>query len=100
MNLRVLLLFNLLLQALDGVLTHYSLSLGAYEANPLVASAMEAWGVLWGLSYYKVLASLLLVLVYTLRRGREALATQGLTITASVYLCLQVVSLCQLSFSY
>jgi hypothetical protein len=98
MNLRVLLLLNLLLQAADGVVTHYSLSLGAYEANPLVASAMDAWGVLWGLSYYKLLASALVALVYALRRGREALAGKGLTITAAVYFYFQVVSLWQLSF--
>jgi hypothetical protein len=99
MNLRELLVLNLFLQLVDALLTYQSLSLGAYEANPLVASAMEAWGALWGLLYYKVLASLLLVMIYALRRGREVLAIRGLTITASVYACVAVLCLWQISFA-
>jgi len=99
MNLRMLLLVNLLLQAIDGIVTHYSISVGAYEANPLVASAMEAWGVTFGLWYYKVLATVLLLLIYALRRRGETLAIRGLSITAAVYLCFHLVAVGQLLIS-
>ena len=96
MTLRELLFWNLYLQLVDGLLGYLMISLGAGESNPLVIGAMHAWGIAGGILYYKVLASALVVLIYVLGRRRKMLATRGLTITASVYLCFVAVCLWKL----
>jgi hypothetical protein len=96
MRLRDLLTFNLFLQLTDGVVSYQAFALGAIEANPLVAAAILNWGVVWGLIYNKALACLLLLLIFALRRNRRLLATRGLSVTASVYMCAIIVCLWQL----
>jgi len=71
-------------------------ALGAAEANPVVAAAILNWGMIWGLIYNKVLACLLLLLIFALRRDRRLLAIRGLTITASAYVCAIIVCIWQL----
>lgn len=77
--------FNLLLQALDGILTYQVLSLGVPEANPFVATAIDLWGEAWGLFYWKFFACGLLVLIFTLRHKRRALTIRAFTLTSTVY---------------
>jgi hypothetical protein len=78
-------LLNLLLQLLDGLLSYHAVSGGVPEANPLVNSAISAWGIFWGLLYWKTLACVLLVLIFALRHRRRALTIKALTLTAAVY---------------
>jgi Domain of unknown function (DUF5658) len=87
MSLKDLLTFNLFLQFTDGLISYQAFALGAAEANPVVAAAIVNWGMGWGLLYNKALACLLLVLIFALRHNRRLLATRGLTVTASVYVC-------------
>jgi hypothetical protein len=96
MSPRDLLSFNLFLQFTDGLVSYQAFALGAIEANPLVAAAIVNWGMGWGLIYNKALACLLLFLIFALRHNRRLLATRGLTVTASVYVCTTIVSLWQL----
>ena len=46
-----------------------------------------------------VLATVLLLLIYALRRRDETLAIRGLSITAAVYLCFHLVAVGQLLIS-
>jgi Domain of unknown function (DUF5658) len=78
-------LLNLLLQVFDGLLSYHAVSEGVPEANPLVNSAISAWGIFWGLLYWKTLACVLLVLIFALRHRRRALTIKALTLTAAVY---------------
>lgn len=78
-------ILNLLLQAIDGILTYQVLSLGVSEANPFVATAIDLWGEVWGLLYWKLFACRLLMLIFTLRHRRRALTIRALTVTSSVY---------------
>jgi sugar phosphate permease len=87
MSVRDLLTFNLFLQFTDGLVSFQAYVIGATEANPVVAAAIVNWGVGWGLIYNKALACLLLFLIFALRRRQQLLATQALTVTASVYVC-------------
>lgn len=96
MSLRDLLTFNLFLQFTDGLVSYQAFALGAAEANPVVAAAIVNWGMGWGLVYNKVLACLLLLLIFAVRRNRRLLAMRGLTVTASVYVCAISVCLWQL----
>ena len=96
MSVRDLLTFNLFLQLTDGLVSYQAFALGAVEANPVVAAAILNWGMWWGLIYNKVLACLLLLLIFVLRRNRRLLAMRGLTVTASVYVCAIIVCLWQL----
>jgi len=93
MSVRDLLTFNLFLQFIDGFVSHQAFALGATEANPVVAAAIVNWGIGWGLVYNKALASLLLVLIFALRRNRHLMTIRALTVTASLYVCVIVVSL-------
>jgi Domain of unknown function (DUF5658) len=93
MSLKDLLTFNLFLQFTDGLISYQAFALGAAEANPVVAAAIVNWGMGWGLLYNKALACLLLVLIFALRHNRRLLATRGLTVTASVYVCAITLSL-------
>jgi hypothetical protein len=83
---------NLLLQIFDGLFTYHVLTQGIPEANPLVSSAIAAWGVVWGLVFWKVLACALLAMIFALRHLRQALAMQALTLTSTVYSCLFFIS--------
>ena|SRR2546425_10552641 len=95
-SLRDLLFLNLTLQVFDGLFSYQALSLGAVEANPLVAAAVLNWGVVSGLLYNKTLACALLLLIFVLRRKQPILAIQGLIVTASMYTCVAVASVWQL----
>ncbi len=88
-----LLVFNLLLQFFDGLMSYQVLSAGAAESNPIVDAAILNWGVILGLFYHKILACVLLVLIFVVGRRRQLLATQALAITASVYTCFGFVCL-------
>lgn len=78
-------IFNLLLQLFDGILTYQVLSLGIPEWNPLVATAIEQWGEVWGLLYWKFFACVLLFLIFALRHRRRALTIKAFTLTSTVY---------------
>ena len=78
-------LLNLLLQVFDGLLSYHVLSAGVPEANPLVRNAISAWGIIWGLLYWKTLACVLLLLIFMLRHKRRALTVKAFTLTAAVY---------------
>jgi hypothetical protein len=80
-----LLIFNLLLQAFDGTASYFFLSLGAEEANPLVESAIESWGLGLGLLFWKLFACILLFVLFSIRVYREALTIGALGLTAAVY---------------
>jgi hypothetical protein len=96
MSVRELLSFNLFLQFTDGLVSYQAFALGAIEANPVVAAAIVNWGMGWGLVYNKALACLLLLLIFALSRSQRLLAMQGLTVTASVYVCAIIVCLWEL----
>ena len=96
MSLRDLLSFNLFLQLTDGLVSYQSFVLGAVEANPVVAAAIVNWGMVWGLAYNKILACLLLFLIFVLRHSSRSLTHRALTVTASVYMCAIIVCLWEL----
>jgi hypothetical protein len=85
MNLRALLGFNLFLQLFDGTASYFILSAGEGELNPLVAAAIDAWGLLWALVYWKVFVCVLLVVLYSLKRYRPMLPLRSLTFIGIVY---------------
>ena len=80
-----LLLVNLALQAFDGVATYSGIRVGFGEGNPLLAHAMEAFGLVSTLVIAKVAACLLLGVLWMNRRS--PLALPGLALTAAVYAC-------------
>ena len=88
-----LLVINLLLQLFDGFASYYILSAGVPEANPLVASAIENWGLSRGVFYSKLLGCILLLIVFMLRHRARKVATQGLKVLTYVYSCLGVLLL-------
>ena len=96
MSIRDLLILNLTLQVFDGLFSYQAFSLGAAEANPFVSAAISNWGVIYGLLYKKVLASALLLLIFTLRQRHAALVTRTMIVSASVYTWVAAVSLSQL----
>jgi hypothetical protein len=96
MSIRDLLTFNLFLQFTDGLVSYQAFVLGAIEANPIVAAAIVNWGMVWGLAYNKMLACLLLLLIFALKHKNCSLTHRALTVTASVYVCAIVVCVWQL----
>jgi Domain of unknown function (DUF5658) len=90
------LIFNLLLQLYDGAVTYYLLSLGVPELNPLVDDAIQSWGAVWGLLYWKALACFSLVAIFALRHRRRLLAHRALALTATVYGCLAIIGFLEL----
>ena len=96
MSLRDLLSFNLFLQLTDGLVSYQSFVLGAVEANPVVAAAIVNWGMVWGLAYNKILACLLLLLIFAVRRSRRLIIMRALSVTASVYVCAIIVCVWEL----
>ena len=95
MNIRHLLLFNLILQFFDGLISYQLFSFGMEEANPLVAAAISEWSLIWGLLYNKILACVLLLVIFALRHRQPSLAKRGLIATASVYMSVAVACLCE-----
>jgi hypothetical protein len=89
-------IFNLLLQLFDGILTYQVVSVGVPEANPLVRQAMIEWGAAWGLFYWKLLACVLLALIFALTYKRQALTIKAFTVTGAVYGPVCFISLCAL----
>ena len=77
--------FNLFLQLFDGTASYFIMSRGERELNPLVGAAIDAWGLVWALIYWKVFVCVLLVILYWLRHYRPALPLRGLTFVAIVY---------------
>jgi Domain of unknown function (DUF5658) len=84
-------IFNLLLQVYDGAITYYLLNLGVPEQNPLVNDAIKLWGAAWGLLFWKVLACVLIAMIFALGHGRGSLARRALGLTAAVYGCLALI---------
>ena len=93
---RDLLILNLTLQVFDGLFSYQVFSLGAEEANPIVAAAISNWGVIYGLLYKKTLACLLLLLIFALRHRHVLLVKRAMVLTASAYTCVTLVCLWQL----
>ena len=91
-----LFILNLLLQCFDGLLSYQAFLVGAVEANPLVAAAISSWGVIYGLLYKKILACILLLLIFTLRHRHGVLVRKALVVTASAYVCAVILSLWQI----
>jgi Domain of unknown function (DUF5658) len=78
-------LLNVLLQLFDGLLSYHALSEGVPEVNPFVNSTIAAWGIFWGLLYWKTLACALLALIFALRHKQRALTIKAFTLTGLVY---------------
>ena len=93
MSVRNLLIFNLFLQFSDGIVSYQAFALGAAEANPVVAAAIVNWGMVWGLIYNKVLACLLLLLIFAPRHSSRSLTQKALSVTDSVYVSTTIVCL-------
>jgi hypothetical protein len=94
--LRDLLILNLTLQVFDGLFSYQVFSLGAEEANPIVAAAISNWGVIYGLLYKKTLACVLLLLIFALRHRHELLVKRAMVLTASAYACVTLACLWKL----
>jgi Domain of unknown function (DUF5658) len=95
-TLRDLLILNLTLQVFDGLFSYQVFSLGAEEANPIVAAAISNWGVIYGLLYKKTLACVLLLLIFALRHRHELLVKRAMVLTASAYACVTLACLWKL----
>jgi uncharacterized membrane protein len=78
-----LFLLNIALQAFDGVATYSGLRIGFGEGNPLLAHAMDAFGLASTLIVAKLAACLLLGVLWVNRRS--PLALPGFALTAVVY---------------
>jgi hypothetical protein len=90
------LILNLLLQALDGLLSYRILSRGVPEANPFVSSTIARWGTVWGLLYWKIFACMLLALLFSLRDRQRGFIVKALALTAAVYAYVSVTGFCVL----
>ena len=99
-SLKQLLVVNLMLQLFDGLASYHIISAGVPEENPIVARAIEHWGLSEGLFYSKAVGCALVVLIYLLRHKVEVIATQGLTVLAYVYSCLGVFLVVQLALLF
>jgi len=84
-----LLFLNLAIQVFDGVATYVGVGLGVGEGNPLVAAAMRDLGTGSGLIASKLVAVLLLGLLYAHRDDRWV--GTGLAVVAIAYVWLSVV---------
>lgn len=82
--LQQLLLYNLFLQAVDGIFS--------YSRVIASVSAPLAWNVIGGVLYPKVLACVLLLLIVWLGQRKPDLATNALVITATIYTAFAVYS--------
>ena len=79
----VLLLVNLSLQAWDGIVTYYGLSLGVREGNPLLHACMNYWGV--GATLIGAKSTACFFLVYLYQGAHLAVSQGGLLLTALSY---------------
>lgn len=82
-TLLALLILNVFLQAFDGVATYSGLRVGFGEGNPLLAYAMETFGLASTLIVAKLTACVLLAVLWVHRQS--PLALPGLAFTAVVY---------------
>ena len=57
----------------------------------MVEAGIVSWGVVRGLLYYKALACVLLLLIFSIRHSKQLLAFQALNVTAAVYACFAVI---------
>lgn len=80
-----LLLFNLFLQAVDGVFS--------YSRIIAAAPAPLAWNTIAAVLYYKGLACLLLLFIFWLGQRKPDLAANALVITATIYTAFAVYSI-------
>ena len=87
-SLSQLFVVNLLLQLFDGLGSYYILSTGVPEANPVVATAIEQWGLFKGLLFSKLTGCALLIVVFILGHQVRKIAYRGLTMLVYVYSCL------------
>ena len=78
-----LLVINLVLQALDGIATYVGIATGFGEGNPILATAMGAFGTGPALVLFKLEACACLLLLWTLRRSW--LAGPALLLSALLY---------------
>lgn len=91
-----LLAFNLFLQAFDGIVSYHILSSGVLELNPFVGAAIDAWGLVWALVYWKGFVCGLLLILYSLGRFQSTLPLRSLKFTAIVYASLALYLVCHL----
>ena len=82
-GLLALFVLNIVLQAFDGMATYSGLRIGFGEGNPLLAHAMEVFGLASTLIVAKLTACLLLSVLWVNRRS--PLALPGFALTAVVY---------------
>lgn len=78
-----LLLVNVALQVFDGIATYSGIRVGFGEGNPLLAHAMDVFGLASTLIVAKLAACLLLGVLWVNRQS--PLALPGLALTAAVY---------------
>jgi hypothetical protein len=63
LDLRRLFALNVLLQLVDGFITHQALQIGFFEGNPIVRESMSALGPGWALLLFKAKACAFLLLL-------------------------------------
>ena len=85
----VLFALNGALQLFDGVATFIGCQTGMPEGNPMVAYAMECFGLGLGLALAKVAAIAFLGFLWLLRANRSV--PFALAVTASIYLAFSAV---------
>ena len=85
MTLRELLGFNVFLQVFDGTASYFILAIGVRELNPLVAAAIDAWGLAWALLAWKVFTCAMVVVIYWLGRYRPVLSLRSLRFVGVIY---------------
>jgi len=80
----VLVVFNILLQFLDGVATYLGVQVGYHEGNPLIAAGIAHLGAIPALLIFKTEACLCLMGIWHLRASR--LAVPALLVSAAAYI--------------
>jgi len=83
-TLAALVVFNILLQVLDGVATYLGVQVGYHEGNPLITAGIAHLGTVPALVIFKTEACLCLLGVWHLRASR--LAVPALLVSAAAYL--------------
>jgi len=85
----VLFALNATVQVFDGVATYVGCRTGMAEGNPMVAYAIECFGLGMGLALAKVAAMAFLSSLWFLRTHR--LVPAALAVSASIYIAFSVV---------
>jgi len=93
---RDLLILNLTLQIFDGLFSYQLFSLGAARSEPFGCRCDFNLGMVYGLAYKKILASILLLLIFALGHRHRVLVRNALVVTASAYVCAVFLSLWQI----